>query len=133
MRNAPPRVSTSATAAPSMPNRGIPPSPRMSIGSSTSVTTVDTRSSRNGVLVSPEARNAANAISDARDALDGGADLDQGIEVGGKANIVPSDADGIAFSRTPQQVLRIVYLTNQTGVSSGGIFPNGMNGTLRTT
>jgi hypothetical protein len=80
-----------------------------------------------------EARAAANAISDARDSLDGATDLDQGIEVAGKANFVPSDADGIAFSRTPQQVLRIVYLTNQSGVSSGGIFPNGMNGTIRTT
>src|SRR5688572_15106296 len=79
------------------------------------------------------ARNAANAISDARDRLDGPDDLDQGIVVNGRANIVPSDSDGKAFSRTPQQVLRIVYLTNQSGVSGGGIFPNGMNGTLRTT
>jgi len=80
-----------------------------------------------------QARNAANAISDARDTLDGPSDVDQGIAVGGRANIVPSDADGKAFSRTPQQVLRIVYLTDRAGVSGGGIFPNGMNGTLRTT
>jgi hypothetical protein len=79
------------------------------------------------------ARNAANAISDARDRLDGNDDVDQGIVMNGRANIVPSNADGIAFSRTPQQVLRIVYLTSQSGVSSGGIFPNGVNGTLRTT
>ena len=79
------------------------------------------------------ARNAANAISDARDRLDGPADLDQGIEVNGRANFVPSDGDAIAFSRTPQQVLRIVYLTDQTGVSGGGLFPKGLNGTLRTT
>ncbi|HYN80162.1 MAG TPA: ferritin-like domain-containing protein [Gemmatimonadaceae bacterium] len=80
-----------------------------------------------------QARNAANSISDARDSLDGPADLDQGIAMGGRANIVPSNADGIAFSRTPQQVLRIVYLTDRAGVSGGGIFPNGMNGPLRTT
>ena len=80
-----------------------------------------------------QARNAANAISDARDSLDGPDDVDQGIAIGGRANIVPSDADGKAFSRTPQQVLRIVYLTDKAGVSSGGIFPSGMNGTLRTT
>jgi hypothetical protein len=79
------------------------------------------------------ARNAANAISDARDRLDGPEDLDQGIVVNGRANIVPSDADGKAFSRTPQQVLRIVYLTDRSGVSGGGLFPNGMNGNLRTT
>jgi len=80
-----------------------------------------------------EARRAANAISDARDRLDGPDDLDQGIEVDGRANVVPSNPDGIAFSRTPQQVLRIVYLTDRGGVSAGGMFPNGMNGTLRTT
>lgn len=79
------------------------------------------------------ARNAANAISDARDRLDGPDDVDQGIVMNGRANIVPSDADAIAFKRTPQQVLRIVYLTDQAGVSGGGLFPNGMNGKLRTT
>jgi hypothetical protein len=81
----------------------------------------------------PAARRAANALSDARDRLDGPDDLDQGIEMNGRANIVPTDADAKAFSRTPQQVLRIVYLTDRAGVSGGGIFPNGMNGTLRTT
>jgi hypothetical protein len=81
----------------------------------------------------PEARQAANALSDARDKLDGPTDVDQGIEMEGKANIVPSDKDGQAYSRTPQQVLRIVYLAEGAGVSSGGLFPKGMNGNLKTT
>jgi hypothetical protein len=51
----------------------------------------------------------------------------------GKANIVPADASAIAFSRTPQQVLRIVYLTDKAGVSGGGLFPKGLNGTLKST
>ena len=80
-----------------------------------------------------EAREAANAISNARDTLDGPKDVDQGISVGGKANIVPSDVDGIAFTRTPQQVLNIVYLTPRKGVTSGGIFPKGLNGAIRRT
>src|SRR5688572_2030775 len=80
-----------------------------------------------------EAREAANKLSDARDKLDGPEDVDQGIKVNGKANIVPADADAKAFSRTPQQVLRIVYLTDKAGVSGGGLFPKGMNGTLRST
>lgn len=80
-----------------------------------------------------QARTAANAISDARDHLDGPTDLDQGIEVNGRANFVPSDSDAKVFSRTPQQVLRIVYLTDQPGISRGGLFPSGMNGTLTTT
>jgi hypothetical protein len=79
------------------------------------------------------ARNAANAISDARDRLDGPADLDQGIVLNGHSNFVPRDADAKVFTRTPQQVLNIVYLTDKTGVSGGGIFPNGMNGKIRTT
>jgi hypothetical protein len=80
-----------------------------------------------------EAWNAANAVSDARDAIDGPEDKDQGIRVDGKANIVPSTPDAIAFTRTPQEVLHIVYLTDQAGVSKGGFYPNGMNGTIKST
>ncbi|HXG57169.1 MAG TPA: hypothetical protein VNJ03_17455, partial [Vicinamibacterales bacterium] len=79
----------------------------------------------------------ANAISDARDALDGPTDLDQGITMPGpqgiRANIVPADEFGRAFSRTPQQVLNIVYLTPQKNMGRGGFYPNGMNGAITTT
>jgi hypothetical protein len=80
-----------------------------------------------------KAQKAANAISAARDKLDGPEDKDQGIERNGKANIVPSNSDGIAFRRTPQEVLRIVYLTDKADVSSGGFYPKGMNGALKST
>jgi hypothetical protein len=80
-----------------------------------------------------KAWNAAQAVSDARDKLDGSEDKDQGIQLDGKANIVPSTPDAIAFTRAPQEVLRIVYLTDQAGVSSGGFYPDGMNGSLKTT
>lgn len=79
------------------------------------------------------ARDAVNAISEARDRLDGPTDLDQGLVVNSRANFVPSDVDGKAFTRTPSQVLRIFYVTDQTGAGGGGLFPNGMNGKLRTT
>jgi len=49
-----------------------------------------------------EAREAANKLSDARDKLDGPEDLDQGIEVNDRANIVPADADGKARSRSSE-------------------------------
>lgn len=80
-----------------------------------------------------QAWKAANAVSDARDKIDGSDDKDQGIQVDGTANIVPSTPDAIAFTRTPQEVLRIVYLTDQEGASKGGFYPNGMNGKIKST
>jgi hypothetical protein len=80
-----------------------------------------------------KAQKAANAVSAARDRLDGPEDKDQGIERNGKANFVPSNSDGIAFRRSPKEVLRIVYLTDKSGASSGGFYPKGMNGTLKST
>lgn len=74
------------------------------------------------------AQTAAQKISDLRDQADGGADKDQGIVLGGKANIVPTDANGIVFSRSTAEVLKIVYLG---GTSQGGFFPNGLNGKIK--
>jgi len=71
----------------------------------------------------------AGKISDARDSLDGPSDLDQGISLNGGSNIVPLDENGIAFGRTPGQVLNIVYLTPKA-VTKGGFFPDGVNGAL---
>jgi Ferritin-like domain len=73
---------------------------------------------------------AANAISAARDSLDGKSDDDQGITRDGRANITPTDANGIAFGRSTGHVLNIVYL-NPKSVSSGGFFPRGVNGAIR--
>ncbi|WP_423823221.1 ferritin-like domain-containing protein [Salinisphaera sp. SPP-AMP-43] len=88
-----------------------------------------------------------DAISDARDSLDGDSDDDQGIASDNDSvtlygtdyeasNIVPTDGHGITFSRTPQQVHNIAYLTrNAVGPSMGSVpeaafFPAGTNGML---
>ena len=76
-----------------------------------------------------------NLISAARDSLDGSAaSKDQGITTGasGRANLVAADQNAIAFSRTPQEVLNIVYLTPGAGVSKGGFYPAGLNGEIKT-
>ncbi|SFP87392.1 ferritin-like domain-containing protein [Sphingomonas rubra] len=80
----------------------------------------------------------ATRISDARDSLDGSSDLDEGVggtNIGdlltGVSNIVPADGNAIAYSRTPQQVLSIVYLGRTPTAAS--FFPNGVNGSFTTT
>ena len=73
----------------------------------------------------------ANAISAARDSLDGPSHDDQGVTLNGRANIVPADASGLAFGRTPGQVLNVVYLTPKAA-NCGGFYPHGVNGQLHT-
>ncbi|MDL2345689.1 ferritin-like domain-containing protein [Deinococcus sp. MIMF12] len=76
-------------------------------------------------------QDVVQAISDLRDSVDGADDRDQGIVAGAgnpgvparSANIVPTDANGIAFSRTPRQVANIVFLG---GTTKGGFFPDGL-------
>lgn len=81
-------------------------------------------------LATPSLRTATVAISDARDSLDGSTDVDQGIVgTSDTSNIVPLDTNGIAFSRTPGDVLNIVYLTKNEALK-GGFFPAGVNGSL---
>jgi hypothetical protein len=52
----------------------------------------------------------------------------------GTSAIVPADSNAIAYHRTTDQVLHIVYGTGGTaGVTSGGFFPNGLNGNISVT
>jgi hypothetical protein len=87
-------------------------------------------------LTTPALIDSTEAISKARDDLDGASDMDQGIRASGTgaaiaSNIVPTDPSGIAYSRSAGQVLNIGYL-NRLAVTQGGFFPAGVNGTIRT-
>lgn len=87
----------------------------------------DGRTIENDMMSAP-VWNIVQAISDARDSLDGPTDLDQGIvstdiDV---TNINLLDANGIAYSRTPKQVANIVYLSPETSLSENSFFPNGI-------
>lgn len=43
-----------------------------------------------------------------------------------------TDQNGLAIKRTPSQVLAIVFHNSTPGTTSGGFFPNGVNGTINT-
>ena len=74
---------------------------------------------------------AADAVSNARDSLDGPSDDDQGINgPNGTYTLAPGDANSVAFSRTFGQVLNVVFL-NPAKTSRGGFFPQGVNGDIR--
>lgn len=49
------------------------------------------------------------------------------------ANQYFCEKNGLAIVRTPQQVLNIVYAATGAGVTKGGFYPNGMNGTIVST
>jgi hypothetical protein len=98
-------------------------------------------------IATPSLIQATEAISTARDTLDGnraandtigvGPDGDQGVapatDAAGNqiANIVPANGNGLTYSRNVGQVLNILYLSS-AAVSTGGFFPSGLNGTIKT-
>jgi hypothetical protein len=69
-------------------------------------------------------RQLAGKISKTRASLGGG--KDQGVLGSvGQANIVPTDANAIAYARTVRQVMNIAF--GAIGASKGLFFPSGMN------
>jgi hypothetical protein len=73
----------------------------------------------------------ARKISNVRDLVDGSSDDDQSLRNGKDANLVPTDANSIAYSRSAANVLNVVYLT-PAKATKGGFFPAGVNGAINT-
>ncbi len=81
----------------------------------------------------PDVQRAANAISAARQHLTPGVQTESGLVQGDRMEIASADANGIAFQRSPQQVLNVVFLTDRTNVDRGGFFPHGVGGVVQST
>ncbi len=78
------------------------------------------------LLANVGAGQATDAISAVRARLSGVGD--EGTSVQGNAyNFTNTDSNALVYRRTPAQVLAIAY---GGGTSSGGLFPNGVNGTV---
>ncbi len=73
--------------------------------------------------------NLANKIITARGTLGSGGETPLSL-----TSVVAADSNAIAYGRSTDQVLHIVYATPPgAGVKSGGFFPNGLNGSISTT
>ncbi|MBE7209531.1 MAG: ferritin-like domain-containing protein [Gluconacetobacter diazotrophicus] len=82
----------------------------------------------NGLTDAPNKISALRASASAAVGGPGTGD-DEGVTVNGVSNIVPTDKNSIAFARTPDEVLNIVYLGGKN--ANYGFFPDRLNGVIR--
>ena len=52
-----------------------------------------------------------------------------GAENRTETNVLAADVNSLSYTRTPREVLRIMYVSGDEGVP-GGAFPNGANGKI---
>jgi hypothetical protein len=71
----------------------------------------------------------ANKVSGLRGMLGGGNET----TLSSKSVVAADTTNAIAFSRTTDQVLHIVYGAAGAGLSKGGFFPKGLNGNIKAT
>lgn len=83
-------------------------------------------------ILATEAYHAGNIrLSTIQKAITQGA-LDAKDQPATSTNYFPVDANGLAIRRTTSEVLAIVYANSAAGTSSGGFFPSGLNGSIKT-
>jgi hypothetical protein len=70
----------------------------------------------------------ANQISHLRSELGGGGET----HLSDMTVVACTPGDAIAYARSTREVLHIVYATTSLNTSSGGFFPNGLNGKIKT-
>lgn len=58
--------------------------------------------------------------------------VDARDQIATATNFFPVDANALALTRTTSEVLAIVYANTTAGASSGGFFPQGLNGNIKT-
>ena len=83
---------------------------------------------RVNLFLQPRTRGIVQKISDLRDSLDDSANTDQGLGdpySRGIPNIVPTNNQGLVYSRDARNVLNIVY--GAKNASKGLFFPDGIN------
>ncbi len=70
----------------------------------------------------------ANLISALRAKVGGGMETPLSIN----SIVAANGSTSVGFARSTSQVLSIVYANNTAGTASGGFFPNGLNGSIKT-
>ena len=70
----------------------------------------------------------ANLISSVRAKVGGGMETALSIN----SIVAANSSNAVGFSRSSSQVLSIVYANNTAGTASGGFFPSGLNGNIKT-
>jgi len=71
----------------------------------------------------------ANQVSTLRATLGGGNET----QLSSTSIVAASSSNAVAYARTPAQVLNIVFGAAGTGITSGGFFPSGIGGNIKST
>lgn len=83
-------------------------------------------------ILATEAYHAGNVRLQAVEQGVAQAPVDGRDQVATLSNFFPTDTNGLALTRTTSQVLAIVYANATAGAASGGFFPQGVNGAIKT-